>query len=60
MTNESFSEKLKQSRIDNVSKYSLQELANFIDWYAESKDVNEYYHSQLFLVVQKLNEGVKD
>lgn len=49
--------KLTESKMDNVYKFAFNELATFIDWYAESKDQNEHYMNDILLLVTKMAES---
>ena len=49
MTVQEIQEEVKKSKLDKVCMFAFNELANFIDWTAESKEINEHYQNNLLL-----------
>ena len=52
--------KLAESNMAYVCKFAFNELATFVDWYAVSKEQNEYYMNDLLLLVTKMAELSKE
>ena len=52
--------KLAESKMDNVCMFVFNELATFVDWYAESKEQNEHYMNDILLLVNKMTELSKE
>lgn len=59
MTNEQFTQEIEKSKIDKVLKFVFTELSNFIDWFSESKEINEHYQGELYLLFEKIVEGAE-
>ena len=59
MTNEQFTQEIEKSKIDKVLKFGFTELSNFIDWFSESKEINEHYQGELYLLFEKIVEGAE-
>ena len=58
MTNEQFIQEIGKAKIDKVLKFVFTELSNFIDWFSESKEINEHYQGELYLLLEKMIGGV--
>ena len=54
MTNEQFKQDIGKAKIDKVLKFVFTELSNFIDWFSESKEINEHYQGELYLLFEKI------
>ena len=59
MTNEQFTQEIEKSKIDKVLKFVFTELSNFIDWFSESKEIDEHYQGELYLLFEKIVEGAE-
>ena len=59
MTITELQEKLAESKIDKVCIFAFNELATFVDWYAENQEMNEHYQNDILLLMNKMLELLK-
>ncbi|MBO7712219.1 MAG: hypothetical protein J6S85_01790 [Methanobrevibacter sp.] len=48
--------KFVESKIDKVCMFAFNELATFVDWYAETQEINEHYQNDILLLMNKMNK----
>lgn len=59
MTNIDITEAINNSELNKLTKFNLQQIANFIDFISPSKETNEYYTSLVYLLLQDLEKGAE-
>ena len=47
---------LAESKMDKVCLFAFNELATFVDWFAESKEMNKHYLNNILLLITKMSE----
>lgn len=47
---------LAESKMDKVCLFAFNELAIFVDWFAESKEMRTHYLNNILLLITKMSE----
>ena len=48
--------KLAESKMDKVCLFAFNELATFVDFFAENKEINIHYLNNILLLITKMSE----
>lgn len=59
MKNIDITEAIENSELNKLTKYNLQQIANFIDFVSPNQETNEYYTSLVYLLLQDLEKRVE-
>ena len=47
---------IEESKMDKVCLFAFNELAIFVDWFAESKEMRTHYLNNILLLITKMSE----